>query len=245
MTNVKKYHFEDYVEKANRARTVEELFQVFVDTVKLYGFDRAIFSLATEHADLDVQAKLGLIHNYPKDWMDYYFQNGFNHIDPVLIHASQTVGTFEWKDIPRCLDLRKKQRLCLNLGEEAGLHNGIGILMRGPCNQTAGIALATSEKKDASDADHDLINAFCNHLYVAYKRLKKRPAGLAPNIFLTDKERDVLSMAVRNTDAMIADKLNMSVHTVDSHFRRIYRKLEANTRTMAIVKALTQGLIQP
>ncbi len=85
--------------------------------------------------------------------MEYYFENGFDRIDPVLIHAARTVGMFQWKEIPRCLDLRKKQRLCLNLGQEAGLHNGFGILMRGPCNQTAGIALATSEKKDAFDGN--------------------------------------------------------------------------------------------
>lgn len=244
MNRVRQYRFEDYVDRANAAPTIEALFKVFVDTVKLHGFDRAIFSLSTGHDDIDTPAQLGLIHNYPRDWMDYYFENGFDHIDPVLIHASQTVGMFEWKEIPRYLDLRKKQRLCLNLGEEAGLHNGLGILMRGPRNQTAGVALATAEKKDACDADHDLMNACCNHLYVAFKRLKKRPGQPEPNIFLTDRERDILSMAAHNkSDAMIAGKLNISIHTVDSHFRKIFAKLEVNSRMMAVVTALTRGLI--
>jgi DNA-binding CsgD family transcriptional regulator len=35
----------------------------------------------------------------------------------------------------------------------------------------------------------------------------------------------------------------MSVHTVDSHMRKIFHKLETNNRTMAVVKALTLGLI--
>src|SRR5277367_1461372 len=76
------------------------------------------------------------------------------------------------------------------------------------------------------------------------KRLSERPAPAGPNIFLTDKERDVLSMVLQGrSDAMIADKLHMSVHTVDSHMRNIFRKLEVNNRTMAVVKALTLGLI--
>jgi len=244
MSSVKKYHFEDYVERANAAGSVEALFKVFVDTVKLHGLDRAIFSLSTEHNDIEVPAQLGLIHNYPRDWMDYYFENEFDRIDPVLIHANQKVGMFEWKEIPRFLDLRKKQRLCLNLGEEAGLHNGLGILMRGPSNQTAGIALATAEKKDAFDGDLDLVSAYCQHFYVAFKRLKERPAPAGSNIFLTEKERDILSMVLYGrSDAMIADKLHMSVHTVDSHMRKIFMKLEVNNRTMAVVKALTLGLI--
>ena len=88
---------------------------------------------------------------------------------------------FEWKEIPRYLDLRKKQRLCLNLGEEAGLHNGLGILMRGPCNQTAGIALATVEKKDAFDGNLDLVSAYCNHFYVCVQTPERTPrAGRSP-----------------------------------------------------------------
>jgi DNA-binding CsgD family transcriptional regulator len=244
MKSVKNYHFEDYVERANAAGSVEALFKVFVDTVKLHGLDRAIFSLSTEHNDIDVPAQLGLIHNYPRDWMDFYFENGFDRIDPVLIHASQKIGMFEWKEIPRYLDLRKKQRLCLNLGEEAGLNNGLGILMRGPCNQTAGIALATVEKKDAFDGNLDLVSAYCHHFYAAFKRLKERPSPVGPNIFLTEKERDILSMAAHGkSDVAIADKLNMSVHTVDSHMRKIFMKLECNNRITAIVKALALGLI--
>ena len=152
MNSVKKHSFEDYVEKANAAGSVEALFKVFVDTVKQHGLDRAIFSLPTEHDDIDAPAQLGLIHNYPRDWMDYYFEKGFNHIDPVLIHASRTVGMFEWKEIPRYLELRKKQRLCLHLGEEAGLNNGLGILMRGPITRPPASRSRPSKRRTRSTA---------------------------------------------------------------------------------------------
>jgi DNA-binding CsgD family transcriptional regulator len=238
------YCFEDYIDRANAAKSVEALFKVFVDTVRQHGIDRAIFSLSTEHGDIDTPAQLGLIHNYPRDWMDYYFEKGFDRIDPVLIHAARTVGMFQWKEIPRYLDLRKKQRLCLHLGEEAGLNNGLGILMRGPCNQTAGIALATVEKKDAFDGNLDLLSAYCHHHYAAFKRLKKRPAHREPNLFLTDRERDILTMVGQGKSALaIAGTLHMSVHTVDSHMRKIFGKLETNNRTVAVVKAITEGLI--
>jgi DNA-binding CsgD family transcriptional regulator len=244
MKSVKKHQFEDYLERANAAGNVEALFKVFVATVNQHGLDRTIFSLSTQHDDIDAPAQLGLIHNYPRDWMEYYFEHGFDRIDPVLIHAANKVGMFEWKEIPRYLELRKKQRLCLNLGEEAGLNNGLGILMRGPCNQTAGIALATAEKKDAFDGNLDLISAYSHHFYAAFKRLNERPAPAGPNLFLTEKERDVLSMVLHGrSDAAIADRLHMSVHTVDSHMRKIFRKLEVNNRTMAVVKALTLGLV--
>jgi hypothetical protein len=45
--------FEDYLGRANAAANVEALFKVFVDTVNQHGLDRAIFSLSTEHDDID------------------------------------------------------------------------------------------------------------------------------------------------------------------------------------------------
>jgi hypothetical protein len=218
--NKKTYHFEDYVDRANAAKSVEALFKVFVDTVGQHGLNRAIFSLSTGHDDIDTPAQLGLIHNYPADWLDYYSEKGFDRIDPVLIHASQTVGMFEWKEIPRYLDLRKKQRLCLNLGEEAGLNNGLGILMRGPCNQTAGIALATAEKKDAFDGNVDIVSAYCHQFYAAFKRLKKPPAHPEPNLFLTDKERDVSTYFRQLVVGKIGESVQTQWHEHGSSGRR-------------------------
>jgi two-component system nitrate/nitrite response regulator NarL len=41
----------------------------------------------------------------------------------------------------------------------------------------------------------------------------------------------------------IADQLTLSIHTVDTYLRRIYEKLEVNTRTGAVAKALKEGLL--
>lgn len=41
----------------------------------------------------------------------------------------------------------------------------------------------------------------------------------------------------------IADQLTLSIHTVDTYLRRIYEKLEVNTRTGAGAKALKEGLV--
>lgn len=238
--------FEDYLEKANEAETIEELFEILIQTVRNHGLDRAIFSLATDHRHLDLPASLGLIHNYPDDWLKHYNEQGFDKIDPVLSFGITQASAFEWREIPTRVPLTKRQMDCLNLGTEAGLHNGIATPLRGPNNQLAGLAFASSETKDSFDGKLDLINSYCQHFYVVFQRLYENRNLADKNLFLTDKEREVLTwMASGKSYIETAQILNMSTHTVDFHMRNIFKKLDVNDQTLAVVKAYTLGLIHP
>ena len=41
----------------------------------------------------------------------------------------------------------------------------------------------------------------------------------------------------------IADQLDLSFHTVDTHLRNIYQKLHVNTLSGAVAKAVREGLV--
>jgi len=238
--------FEDYVEKANRAASVAELFEVLMKELGRHGLDRANFTLLSNDAEIGAEAGVGIVHNYPADWMSYYRQHGFDLIDPVVIHACRHVGIFEWAELPRRLDLTGKQSQCLELGEEAGLHNGVCSSFRGPRNQMAGMGLATSEKKDAFSGNLDVVNAVCSHFYVAYRRLNEADSSHEDNVYLTPREREILTWAaVGKTDAEIGEILAISTHAVDFHMRNVRRKLNARSRILAVVKAIGSGLIAP
>ena len=61
---------------------------------------------------------------------------------------------------------------------------------------------------------------------------------------LTPREREVLRLLVEDhTQKEIAEMLFVSPHTVDTHLRNIYRKLEVHSRVGAIVKALRERLL--
>ena len=244
MPTHRSYAFEDYVEQASAQTSVDGLFSVYLRAVEQHGLNRAIFSLATDHRDISSSAKLGVIHNYPSDWMSYYFQNGYNYIDPVLIHASKTVGAFSWGDIPQKMELNKQQKRCLALGREAGLNNGVGIMFHGPRNQIAGIGLATSDEKDAFDGNLDLITAYSNHFYLAFKKLKTSNTNDEKPVSLTPKEAAIMTyIAQGKSDSQIAEALAMSPHTVDKYVRSVFQKMNIHSRVTAACKAIVDGLI--
>ncbi len=72
------------------------------------------------------------------------------------------------------------------------------------------------------------------------------PGGLAgPAPHLTPRELDILwGIAKGMTYNEIAEQLGLSHHTVPSHIKAIYRKLQVETRGQAVYEAIQYGLIR-
>jgi len=61
---------------------------------------------------------------------------------------------------------------------------------------------------------------------------------------LSEREKEILSLLVEGLSKKhIAEKIFLSHHTVDSHIRNIYVKLEVHSRSSAISKAIKEKLL--
>ncbi len=61
---------------------------------------------------------------------------------------------------------------------------------------------------------------------------------------LSEREKEILSRLVDGlSKKQIAEKIFLSHHTVDSHLRNIYAKLEVHSRSGAISKAIREKLL--
>lgn len=61
---------------------------------------------------------------------------------------------------------------------------------------------------------------------------------------LSEREQEVLALAARGyTNKAISAQLFISDRTVQGHLARVYEKLQANTRTEAVLRAISLGLI--
>lgn len=238
--------FIDYLEKSEKARNEEELFRIFLETVLQYGYDLVSFSLLTDHKDLRLKAAFGVFTNFPLEWVRYYTAHNLSEIDPVISYAMHTSETFSWREVSENFLLSAKQKNFLKLAARAGINNGLFTPLRGPNNQIAGMAIATSRKGPTPRVSLDLITAFGNQFYTAYKRFHHSSSVHISTISLTSKEREILTLTSRGkTDPEIGEILNISKHTVNTHLRNIFKKLETNNRVHAVSKALLIGLIRP
>jgi DNA-binding CsgD family transcriptional regulator len=111
---------------------------------------------------------------------------------------------------------------------------GFGLPVEGP--EIIGIALNRAER-DFTEDDRDLLNVIRLPLVTALQRARQRQ--LADLADLTDREIRVLRLAaLGRTNRAIARALDISPRTVAKHLEHIYRKLDVNSRTSAVLAAL-------
>jgi len=66
-----------------------------------------------------------------------------------------------------------------------------------------------------------------------------------PEINLTSREADVLRLLARGcTYVQIGQQLGISRHTVTSHIKNAYRKLDVHTAAAAVFRAMNLGLFR-
>lgn len=240
--------FESFIITSSAAQTADELFSLLIASLEKHGFDKAVFSIITDK-DLPPEGySLGVFHNFSDDWIKHYVEKRLDLIDPIKKYIEIASQPYKWDDLHQNMHISNDQTQFLNGVTEAGFLNGVTIPLRGSRSQLSCLALASSEKIDACDPRLDLINAYCQQFFLCYKRF------FPPNHNEEDCYKKILSpkeililtwVANGKTDEEIATITNISRHTVDTHMRHIFQKLDATNRIQAVVKGLMQGIIHP
>jgi len=115
------------------------------------------------------------------------------------------------------------------------------------CEGAAGYLLKTTPPEELIRAIHDVLAGGAPMNGRIARRVLDIFSKIAPrknDYHLTDREREILQHLTGGfIKKEIADRLSLSVHTVDTHLRNIYGKLHVNTRTGAVAKALRERLV--
>ncbi len=63
-------------------------------------------------------------------------------------------------------------------------------------------------------------------------------------VSLSPREREMLALIVEGLTAKeIADRLSVSIHTIDTHTRHLFKKLEVRSRAAAVARALRERMV--
>ncbi|MDZ4289724.1 MAG: response regulator transcription factor [Prosthecobacter sp.] len=119
-------------------------------------------------------------------------------------------------------------------------------IFRAICAGACGYLLKTSSAADVVRAVRDALAGGSPMNPRVARRVLTMFSQFAPkkvNYSLSERETEVLKLMVAGLIRKeIADKLSLSIHTVDTYVRRIYEKLEVSTCSSAVAKALNEGI---
>ena len=125
----------DFIEASNAAQSPAEAVRLFGQATSHYGFSRIAYANLTEGTHNRPEMP-GFLVSYPGDWVNHYFEQGYERIDPSTQHLFVARGPFTWDSIPRLREVSKKQANILAEAGDAGLNAGLSIPLHGPMGDT-------------------------------------------------------------------------------------------------------------
>jgi DNA-binding CsgD family transcriptional regulator len=234
---------EDFIETSNKAHSIDELSQLLMKALGEMGLDRAICAQINPYnKQQDIDTKF--LIRYPEDWMKHYLENDYINSDPVCRWLVDKQFVFTWEDI-RKRWISQREKLILDEANEAGFYNGGAVSVILQDGTILGLGFARSQKdKELHKTELHKISALAHQYYIALNELEQLPRFVKPKIKLTGKEKDIINWCAQGkSNSCIADILTISEHAVNFHLRNIYRKLDTNNKTLAVLKAYRANLM--
>jgi len=183
------------------------------------------------------------LNNYPNDWNSEYEKQGFNSIDPVVAHCSQSTLPIVWS--PEIFS--KTPHLWQALQERGVQHGWSQSILDEDSGMCSMLSLARSHCPITPYELYENLGftVFISrhlHALVTQTLPKKVPASPIPH--LSPREIEVLKLSADGKTAYESARiLNLSERTVNFHVHSAIQKLGVNNKIAAVIKAARSGAI--
>lgn len=234
----------DFIERINAAKSIHDVYQLLAVELRKFGFtDFLITDMPPPDRGLQGHT---ILNGWSQAWFERYMQEDFYSADPMARHTHATVEPFFWNEVNVDQDDLQALRV-MNEVSEFGLKEGFSVPILGAEGDLSCVTMGgrrMERQPRMRTAIHMMsIYAHARARALASDRAEKTVSA-PPN--LSEREREVLKWVARGkTDWEIGEILNISKETSFAHVRNCCRKLDAQTRTQAAVRAILLGQILP
>jgi len=207
-------------------------------------YHRHAVEMVSYHAVDDAGAATTIATDgFPEDWVATYVAQNLVQIDPIPALAARMAQPFYWHEVRDLAPITPDNQRYLTAMKEAGLGDGLGLMVFGPGLQNAYVGLGFGVSRlDLPDTEIFGFQCVAQASHLRYLTIRSQKP---PQTMLSPREKEVLTWVARGkSNSVIAQILALSPHTVDSYMRSIYEKLDVSDRTSAAVRGLGHGLLQ-
>ncbi|WP_247360306.1 MULTISPECIES: LuxR family transcriptional regulator [unclassified Bradyrhizobium] len=235
-----------FIECAKQSRSPEVLFDLLVSCSSEQGFSQVAYGALTgaEPTRRPEYLPAVVTVNFPSAWRERYAERRYNAIDPV-VRYDDAVGAVSMGSTRSQDQLQPGGVRVLNEAKEAGLKHGVTVPLFGPFGRLCVVSFAS--RFDDVDPQYRLsrLNALAWQFHHAFTEIAPSSEGKCHmKVALSEREKDCLRWVEEGKSSWeIGVILRVSENTVNFHLKNAMRKLETNSRTHCLAKAIRPGLI--
>lgn len=228
----------DLVDRIAGAATPADTWTEYLAAARAAGFEYGVVFLAIGDAEL---SKRCYTDNMPDGWLGAYAAQNCGRIDPVAARTLQAASPFEFHTADWHGD--DTRRAWHDLDRDAGIEQGLVIPYR--ANGTVRAIGVSGGEIALHPHDRKALEFAGLETLMRLRTLGAQPLEMS-GLLLSARERECLQwIAAGKSDWEIGEILTLSDKTVNAYVERAKGKLQATTRTQAIVTALRCGAINP
>jgi LuxR family quorum-sensing system transcriptional regulator CciR len=236
----------EFIERSNQVASTSDLFALLVTASAARGFDRLAYgTLSGELSSRPAEGRAPAVAlNYPSDWVEHYFDHGYQAIDPVVCYTPVMPAPYAWVELGRRFSLDRVETRVMEEAQEVGLRAGVSVPLHGPWGSVRVVSFASTTGVPDPIRQLGSLQAIAAQFSITYADLTEaRPRSSWLSQF-SEREKECLSWAARGKSSWdIGMILGVSEFTVNFHLRKAMRKLETGNRVVAVVKAIRFGVI--
>ncbi|MEO1079426.1 MAG: LuxR family transcriptional regulator [Pseudomonadota bacterium] len=235
--------FAGFVDVAIAAANFADLRQALIDFHTASGIAMMSYHHRPPPGALDYTQQIAVAaHGFPGAWVQKYEQ-AFTLCDPITRHALCATESFLWSEARHFDDLSSEEEHYLEQLGEAGLGDGLAVPVFGPLGRNGYVGLGFGTDDYQPDTKTiTFLQAACQLGHQRYCRMlhARQPSA----VHLSPRESEILIWVARGkSNAVIADILEISGHTVDTHLRRTFTKLGVQDRVTAALRGAALGVL--
>lgn len=190
-----------------------------------------------------------VITSYPKSWEDRYFEEQYQHVDPVLRRARAPGGPFLWDGRDRGAARSSKERRFFDDALTFKIRTGVTIPIAAGYGRFAAFTFAVDDRSPGLDRLAENAKELLQIMGVTYHahvdaKITDTAVSDGAGALLTLRERQCLAWTSSGkTMQEIAMILGVTSRAVKFHLDNGRRKLGASTMPHAVALAIRHGFL--
>lgn len=228
------------LERMAAPATAAQLWRTAVGAFRDEGFVAGSYDLIRGTSYAPVMRSIAF--GYPADLVIAYHALDYARLDVAARRCIATGQVLTWDEAWSSASISREEQEFRNSLVSMSNLNALAVPCFGPKQRIGYVSLLPGDPARVyTNSERRRLQAIAQ---VGHLRLCELLFAQTKEFTLSPREREILHwVAQGKSNSVIAQLVNCSANTVDTHLRRAYAKMDVSDRTTAAIKAIGLGLI--